>query len=184
MPRGLNNKVALITGAAQGIGRGIALRLAQEGVHIGLVDLHQEKLNTVQQEVEAFGVKATTFIADISDPIQVSHAIDHAESTLNGFDIMINNAGIAQVKALAEVTPSEFNQIMNINVGGVLWGIQAAANKFKQRQQAGKIINACSIAGHEGFALLGVYSATKFAVRALTQAAAKEYASVEITVNS
>lgn len=63
-------------------------------------------------------------------------------------------------------------------------GIQAAANKFKQRQQAGKIINACSIAGHEGFALLGVYSATKFAVRALTQAAAKEYASVEITVNS
>ena len=69
MPRGLNNKVALITGAAQGIGRGIALRLAQEGVHIGLVDLHQEKLNTVQQEVEAFGVKATTFIADISDSI-------------------------------------------------------------------------------------------------------------------
>ena len=97
---------------------------------------------------------------------------------------MINNAGIAQVKALAEVTPSEFTQIMNINVGGILWGIQAAANKFKQRQQAGKIINACSIAGHEGFALLGVYSATKFAVRALTQAAAKEYASVEITVNS
>jgi len=184
VPRVLNNKVALITGAAQGIGRGIALRLAQEGVHIALVDLHQEKLNTVQQEVEAFGEKATTFIADISDPIQISDAINHAESTLNGFDIMINNAGIAQVKALAEVTPSEFNQIMNINVGGVLWGIQAAANKFKQRQQAGKIINACSIAGHEGFALLGVYSATKFAVRALTQAAAKEYASVEITVNS
>lgn len=184
MPRGLNNKVALITGAAQGIGRGIALRLAQEGVHIALVDLHQQKLNVVQKEVEAFGVKATTFIADISDPIQVSHAIDHAESTLNGFDIMINNAGIAQVKALAEVTPNEFNQIMNINVGGVLWGIQAAANKFKQRQQAGKIINACSIAGHEDFALLGVYSATKFAVRALTQAAAKEYASAEITVNS
>lgn len=124
MPRGLNNKVALITGAAQGIGRGIALRLAQEGVHIALVDLHQEKLNTVQQEIEAFGVKATTFIADISDPIQVSHAIDHAESTLNGFDIMINNAGIAQVKALAEVTPSEFNKIMNINVGGVLWGFK------------------------------------------------------------
>ena len=97
---------------------------------------------------------------------------------------MINNAGIAQVKALADVTPSEFNQIVNINIGGVLWGIQAAANKFKQRQHTGKIINACSIAGHEGFALLGVYSATKFAVRALTQAAAKEYSSAGITVNS
>lgn len=184
MPKGLNNKVALITGAAQGIGRGIALRLAQEGVHVALVDLHQEKLNAVQQEIEDCGVNTTTFIADIADPIQISKAIDHAESALNGFDIMINNAGIAQVKALAEVTPNEFNQIMNVNVGGVLWGIQAAAHKFKQRQKPGKIINACSIAGHEGFALLGVYSATKFAVRALTQTAAKEYASAGITVNS
>ena len=184
MPRGLNNKVALITGAAQGIGRGIALRLAQEGVHIALVDLHLEKLTAVQQEIQAFGVKATTFIADVADPVQISNAIDHAESTLNGFDIIINNAGIAQVQALAEVSPDEFNRIMNINVGGVLWGIQAAADKFKQRQHSGKIINACSIAGHEGFALLGVYSATKFAVRALTQTAAKEYASAGITVNS
>lgn len=184
MPRGLNNKVALITGAAQGIGRGIALRLAQEGVHIALVDLHQEKLTAVQQEIQALGVKATTFVADVVDPVQISSAIDHAESTLNGFDIIINNAGIAQVQALAEVSPDEFNRIMNINVGGVLWGIQAAADKFKQRQHAGKIINACSIAGHEGFALLGVYSATKFAVRALTQTAAKEYASAGITVNS
>lgn len=148
MPRGLNNKVALITGAAQGIGRGIALRLAQEGVHIALVDLHQEKLTAVQQEIQAFGVKATTFIADVADPVQISSAIDHAESTLNGFDIIINNAGIAQVQALAEVSPDEFNRIMNINVGGVLWGIQAAADKFKQRQHSGKIINACSIAGH------------------------------------
>ncbi|WP_353173484.1 acetoin reductase [Acinetobacter rudis] len=184
MPRGLHNKVALITGAAQGIGRGIALRLAQEGVHIALVDLHQDKLNAVQQEIEALGVKATTYIADVSDPEQISLAIDHAEAELNGFDIIINNAGIAQVNALADVRPDEFNRIMNINVGGVLWGIQAAANKFKQRQHSGKIINACSIAGHEGFALLGVYSATKFAVRALTQTAAKEYASAGITVNS
>ena len=184
MPRGLNNKVALITGAGQGIGRGIALRLAQEGVHIALVDLNQDKLDAVKNEVEAFGVKATTFIADISDLSQINNAIDHAEATLNGFDIIINNAGIAQVKALAEVTADDFRKITDINVGGVLWGIQAAANKFKQRQQAGKIINACSIAGHEGFALLGVYSATKFAVRALTQTAAKEYASAGITVNS
>lgn len=184
MPRGLKNKVALITGAAQGIGRGIALRLAQEGVHIALVDLNQDKLNLVQAEIEALGVKATTFIADVSDPIQISLAVEHAESLLSGFDIMINNAGIAQVNALSDVNFEEFNRIMNINVGGVLWGIQAAANKFKQRQHGGKIINACSIAGHEGFALLGVYSATKFAVRALTQTAAKEYASANIKVNS
>ena len=75
-------------------------------------------------------------------------------------------------------------ELFRINVDGVLWGIQAAAKKFKDRGQNGKIINACSIAGHDGFAMLGVYSATKFAVRALTQAAAKEYASAGITVNA
>ena len=69
-------------------------------------------------------------------------------------------------------------------MNGVLWGIQAAAKKFKERGQKGKIISACSIAGHDGFELLGVYSATKFAVRALTQAAAKEYATDGITVNA
>lgn len=120
MPRGLKNKVALITGAAQGIGRGIALRLAQEGVHIALVDLNQDKLNLVQAEIEALGVKVTTFIADVSDPTQISLAVEHAESLLNGFDIMINNAGIAQVNALSDVNSEEFNRIMNITGQSIL----------------------------------------------------------------
>ena len=96
----------------------------------------------------------------------------------------MNNAGIANIQALAEVTPEEVDKIMKVNVEGVLWGIQAAAKKFKERKQKGKIISASSIAGHEGFPLLGIYSATKFAVRALTQAAAKEFASDGITVNA
>ena len=75
-------------------------------------------------------------------------------------------------------------KIALVTGAGVLWGIQAAAKKFKERKQKGKIISAASIAGHEGFPLLGVYSATKFAVRALTQAAAKEFASDGITVNA
>lgn len=111
-------------------------------------------------------------------------AVDHAEQALGDFDVIINNAGIAQVKAIADVQPEDLDRILRINIGGVTWGIQAAAAKFKQRKQKGKIINASSIAGHDGFALLGVYSATKFAVRALTQAAAKEYASAGITVNA
>ena len=90
----------------------------------------------------------------------------------------------AQVQPLADVTPDELDKILKVNVQGVLWGIQAAAKKFKQRGHKGKIISASSIAGHEGFAMLGVYSVTKFAVRALTQAAAKEYASDGITVNA
>ena len=183
MPRGLQNKVALVTGGARGIGRGIALRLAQEGVHIALVDVNPSQLKQTQAEIEALGVKVTTFVADVTDLAQVSAAIEHTHQQLGGFDVMINNAGIAQVQPLNAVTPEEFRKITDINIGGVLWGIQAAAKKFQALKQKGKIINACSIAGHDGFAMLGVYSATKFAVRALTQAAAKEYASFGITVN-
>jgi len=180
----IDNKVALVTGAGQGIGRGIVLRLAKEGASLMLVDMNAANLEAVAKEVQALGRKVATFVADISQRDQVYAAIDHAEEALGGFDIIVNNAGIAQVQPLADVTPEEVDRIMRINVQGTLWGIQAAAKKFIDRQQKGKIINACSIAGHDGFALLGVYSATKFAVRALTQTAAKEYASRGITVNA
>ena len=180
----IKGKVALVTGSGQGIGRGIALRLARDGADVALVDVKADKIEAVAEEVRALGRKATTFVADISDRAQVQAAVDHAEKELGGFDIMVNNAGISQVKPLADVTPEEVEKIYRINVQGTLWGIQAAAAKFKARKQKGKIINASSIAGHEGYALLGIYSSTKFAVRALTQAAAKELASEGITVNA
>ncbi len=180
----IKGKVALVTGSGQGIGRGIALRLARDGADVALVDVKADKIEAVAEEVRALGRKATTFVADISDRVQVQAAVDHAEKELGGFDIMVNNAGISQVKPLADVTPEEVEKIYRINVQGTLWGIQAAAAKFKARKQKGKIINASSIAGHEGYALLGIYSSTKFAVRALTQAAAKELASEGITVNA
>ncbi len=112
MVKGLKNKVVLVTGAAQGIGRGIALRLAQEGAHIALVDMKQDQLNDVQQEIQALGVNASIFIANVSDREQVYAAINHAEQTLGGFDVMINNAGIAQVQAIADITPDEFQKLL------------------------------------------------------------------------
>lgn len=180
----VKNKSILITGASQGIGRGIALRLAKDGANLALVDIKADKLENVKKEVETLGAKATTFIADVSKRDEVYAAIDHAEAALGGFDVMINNAGIAQVKPLSEVEQKDLDRIFPVDVYSVIWGIQAAAKKFQGRKQKGKIINASSIAGHDGFAMLGVYSATKFAVRALTQAAAKEYASSGITVNA
>jgi meso-butanediol dehydrogenase/(S,S)-butanediol dehydrogenase/diacetyl reductase len=180
----IQGKVALVTGAGQGIGRAIALRLANDGANVAIVDLNNEKIQAVADEVRKTGRKAATFNADVTDRAQVYAAIDDAEKDLGGFDIIVNNAGIAQVKAIADVEPGEVEQIFKVNVNGVIWGIQAAAKKFRQRGQKGKIISACSIAGHDGFELLGLYSATKFAVRALTQAAAKEYASDGITVNA
>jgi len=180
----IEGKVVLVTGSGQGIGRAIALRLARDGADVAVVDLNEDKTGAVAKEVQALGRKATTFRADVSRRDDVYAAIEHAEGQLGGFDVMVNNAGIAQVQPLAAVTPEEVEQIFKVNVQGVLWGIQAAAKKFRQRKQKGKIISASSIAGHDGFAMLGVYSATKFAVRGLTQAAAQEYASDGITVNA
>lgn len=179
----LTGKVAAVTGGGQGIGRGIALRLAKDGADIAIFDINTDKMAEVAAEIQGLGRKVTTFKADVGNRAEVYAAVEHTEKTLGGLDIMVNNAGIAQVDPIADVTPDDVERILKINIQGVLWGIQAAAAKLKSLNRKGKIINASSIAGHDGFEMLGVYSATKFAVRALTQAAAKEYASNGITVN-
>ncbi|RZT18110.1 meso-butanediol dehydrogenase/(S,S)-butanediol dehydrogenase/diacetyl reductase [Mycobacterium sp. BK558] len=181
---GLNGKVALVTGAGRGIGRGIALRLARDGADVALVDVTGDSIESVAGEIIDIGCKATTFVADVSDRDQVFAAVEHAASALGGLDIMVNNAGIALVGPIIDVTPAELKKLWAVNVDGVLWGIQAAVAQFRKAGTRGKIINASSIAGHDGFAMLGPYSATKFAVRALTQAAAKEHAADGITVNA
>jgi meso-butanediol dehydrogenase / (S,S)-butanediol dehydrogenase / diacetyl reductase len=185
----LAGKVALVTGAGRGIGRGIALRLARDGADVALVDVRPDGIDSVAAEIAEIGSKTTTSVADVADRQQVFDVVEQAASTLGGFDIMVNNAGIALVGPIVDVTEDELARIWGVNVNGVLWGTQAAVAKFKQlgNKDSGKIsriINAASIAGHDGFAMLGVYSATKFAVRALTQAAAKEHAADGITVNA
>jgi meso-butanediol dehydrogenase/(S,S)-butanediol dehydrogenase/diacetyl reductase len=180
----IKGKVALVTGGGQGIGRAIALRLAQDGADVAVADLDRSKAEAVAGEIRALGRRSAVIISDVSERDQVFAAVDMAARELGGFDIMVNNAGIAQVQTLEDVRPDDLERIQRVNVGGVLWGIQAAAAKFRALGHGGKIINAASIAGHEGFAMLGVYSATKFGVRALTQAAARELAPFGITVNA
>lgn len=189
IPAPLSGKFALVTGAGRGIGRGIAVELARQGADIALVDVSEAGLSEAAAEISGIGSKTTTFVADVRDRDAVFAAVDHAAAALGGFDVMVNNAGIALVGPIAEVTAEDLARLWAINVDGVLWGIQAAAAKFKElgnhaNGKISKVINASSIAGHEGFAMLGPYSATKFAVRALTQAAAKEYAADGITVNA
>jgi len=181
---GIEGKVALVTGGAQGIGLGIAKRLAADGAAIALIDLDQNTLDKAAAQVAEAGVKVTTFVADVSSREAQSAAIEHTESELGGFDIMINNAGIAQVKPIAEISEADMDRIHAINVKGVLWGIQLAAERFKANGTKGKIISAASIAAHEGYALLGASCSSKFAIRALTQVAAKEFAVDGITVNA
>ncbi|HVG55421.1 MAG TPA: acetoin reductase [Vicinamibacterales bacterium] len=181
---GIAGKVALVTGGAKGIGRAIVLRLARDGADVAIADLDEAKAGEVVDDVRAMSQNSVFIITDVSDRDQVFAAVERAATELGGFDIMVNNAGIVQVQTIEDVRPSDLELIQRINVGGVLWGIQAAAAKFMQLGHGGKIINAASIAGHDGFAMLGVYSSTKFAVRGLTQAAARELAPFGITVNA
>ncbi|AHY45871.1 23BDH: acetoin reductase [Rubrobacter radiotolerans] len=179
-------KVALVTGAARGIGRAIALRLAADGHDVAVNDLDSMKgeLDAVADEVRSSGVRSASVTADVSDPDSVNGMVESVAGELGSLDIMVANAGIAQVKPLLDVTPEDFDRMMAVNARGVFLCFTAAARRMISQGDGGKIIGACSIAGHKGFSLLGHYSASKFAVRAMTQAAAQEWAEHGITVNS
>ena len=180
------NKVALVTGAAQGIGRGIALQLADDGFDIGIADLPQqeEKAKAVIGEIEAKGRKAVFVGVDVSRKDDIDSAVDKVATELGGFDVIVNNAGIAQVKPMLEITEEELDSVFRINVNSVVWGIQAAVRKFDELGVKGRIISAASIAAVQGFPILGAYSASKFAVRGITQTAAQELAPKGHTVNA
>ncbi|RFC63528.1 acetoin reductase [Fulvimarina endophytica] len=174
-------RVALVTGAGRGIGFAIARRLSEDGFAVALVDIDEK---TARDASAAIGSASIGIQADVTKRDEVVRAIDTAEKEFGGFDVIVNNAGIAQVQPILDITEEEMDRVHAVNVKGVLWGIQAASEKFKARGHGGKIVSACSIAGHEGFAMLGAYCSTKFAVRALTQSAARELAKDGITVNA
>lgn len=181
-----DTKVALVTGAGQGIGRGIALKLAADGYDIAVADLdfQAEKGAAVVAEIEALGRRAVFLTVDVSKKDQIDAAVAATVDQLGGFDVIVNNAGIAQVKPVLDITEEELNKIFAINVNSVVFGIQAAARSFIERGVKGRIISAASIAAIKGFPILGAYSASKFAVRGITQVAAQELAPQGITVNA
>ncbi|MFC5948558.1 acetoin reductase [Pseudonocardia lutea] len=175
--------VALVTGAGRGIGRAIALRLARDGHAVAVNDVNKANAEAVAGEIVDAGGSSVALPFDVTSRDAVLEGVAATVEQLGGLDVMVNNAGIAQVKTLLEVTPEDLEAIFGVNVFGVVYGIQAAAEHMKEHG-GGKIVNAASIAGHSGFDFLGHYSATKFAVRALTQASAKELAQYKITVNA
>ncbi|MGM3172934.1 (S)-acetoin forming diacetyl reductase [Dickeya lacustris] len=180
----MKQKVALVTGAGQGIGRAIAHRLAKEGFAVAVVDYNADSAGLVAQEIVQQGGRAIAFTADVAEREQVFDAVRSARQRLGGFDVIVNNAGIAPTTLIEDITPEIVDKVYNINVKGVIWGIQAAVEAFKAEGHGGKIINAASQAGHVGNPELAVYSSSKFAVRGLTQTAARDLASLGITVNA
>ena len=173
--------VALVTGGARGIGRGIAVRLASDGHDVAVADLPSMRAETDATAAEVGGIAIDV---DVSDSAQVDAMIGSVVERHGRLDIMVANAGIAQVAPLLEVSVEQFDKLMAVNLRGVFLCYTAAARQMIAQGGGGKIIGAASIAAHKGFGLLGHYSASKFAVRGLTQAAAQEWAEHGITVNA
>ncbi|HRP76626.1 MAG TPA: (S)-acetoin forming diacetyl reductase [Xanthomonadaceae bacterium] len=184
MTRTFNGKVALITGGGQGIGQAIAERLHADGFRVAIADLN---LETATKVTEGLGGKEGGAIAiqvNVADRGSVFAAVQQARSELGGFDVIVNNAGIAPTSPIEEITPESIEKLFSINFNGVVWGVQAAVKAFKELGHGGKIISAASQAGHIGNPGIGLYSATKFAVRGFTQTAARDLAQYGITVNT
>ena len=180
-----SKKVAVITGSGQGIGKALAQRLAKDGFAIVVSDINGETLAEAEKEFKNSGFEVSSFVGNVSKLEDQKALVQHAADTFGKVDVFINNAGIeGQVAPITEIDPQKVDAVFDINVKGVLYGINAAANQMIKQGNGGKIINACSIAGQEGFEMLGPYSASKFAVKGLTQTAAKELAKYKITVNS
>lgn len=178
-------KVAVITGSGQGIGKALAEQLANDGFSIVLSDINKETLNETEKEFQNNGFEVTSFVGDVSKLEDQNALVKHATDAFGSVDVFINNAGIeGPVAPITEVEPKTVDPVFDINIKGVLYGIQAAANQMMKQETGGKIINACSIAGQEGFEMLSPYTASKFAVKGLTHSAAKELAKHKITVNS
>ncbi|RPA60971.1 (S)-acetoin forming diacetyl reductase [Aerococcus agrisoli] len=175
-------KVAIVTGAGQGIGLAIAKRLHADGFKIGIVDYNAETAKAAVAEFpegDAFAAGA-----DVSKRDQLNEAFDKIVEHFGDLHVVVNNAGVAPATPLDTITPEQFEQVYGINVGGVLWGSQAAHKYFKQFGHGGKIINATSQAGVLGNPELALYSGSKFAVRGITQVLARDLADEGITVTA
>lgn len=181
-----DSRVALVTGAARGIGRGIALRLASDGLDVAINDIqdNSDQLEEVAEEIREAGRETATVIADVSEAGQVEDMVGQVVDELGQLNVMVANAGIAQVVPLIELSPEDFDRMISTNLRGVFLCYQAAAKQMIEQGEGGKIIGAASIVAYRPFPLLGHYSTSKWAVRGLTQAAAMEWSQYGITVQT
>jgi len=178
--------VALVTGASQGIGRAIALRLAADGFDVALNDIpsREAMLKVTTDEVAARGRRVHSVLVDVSCEKQVETMVSDVVHALGGLDVMVANAGISIMKSFVETTAEDLDRIIGVNLRGTFLCYKYAGLQMIAQGRGGRIIGACSGTGKQGQASLSAYSASKFAIRGLTQSAALEFGAHGITVNA
>jgi len=178
------NKVAMITGAAVGIGRATAIEMAKEGAKLALLDVNPETLDALKKELEVYPVEVVTYICDISDLDRVNEVAADAIQKLGKIDILVNNAALWRDRAsFVDSDVNLWKKYFDINVLGTVYVTKAVLPGMLEREW-GRIINVASVAGVYGNAKMSCYSSTKGAVISLTRALAKEVSEKGVLVNT
>jgi 2-deoxy-D-gluconate 3-dehydrogenase len=180
----LSGKVAIITGAAMGIGKGIALRLAEAGAIVIISDINFEVAQETAKELNVAGYKAKAVQADNSRISDVEKTVNEAKSTFGDLHILVNNAGIYPMASAIDMTEAIWDKIMAINLKGAMFFSQAAARMMIARGHGGKIVNIASVDAFHPTGNLAGYDASKGGIVMLTKALAKEWAPKRINVNA
>ena len=179
----LDGRVAIVTGASRGLGRSIALALAEAGADLAVAARSEKDLRDTAAAVEGQGRRALVLPTDVTVYAQVEALVERTAATLGRLDIVVNNSGIATVMPLAEMPPEEFRRSLEVNLVGAFNGCRAAAGRLIA-QKSGKIVNLASMLGASGLSGYTAYSASKGGVIALTKALAVEWARHNIQVNA
>lgn len=173
MYENIDKKVVVITGASSGLGEAAARLLSRHGARVVLGARRLDRLQSLVEEIRAQGGTAMALQTDVTDKVQVQQLVDAAVDTYGRIDVMINNAGLMPHSPLERGKVSDWERMIDVNIKGVLYGI-AAALPYMQKQMGGQFINVSSVAGHKVSVNGAVYSATKHAVRALSEGLRQE----------
>lgn len=180
----LENRVAIVTGAARGIGAATARRLAQEGAQVAVVDIEADLSQQVASEIVSNGGRAAGFLCDVSKPDQIEQLVKAVGQRFNRVDILVNNAGICPRVSIEDMTENLFDRLIDINLKSVFFLSRAAGEAMKP-QRWGRIINLSSTGGRIGGVFNAtVYGATKAGILAMTKSFARHYAPYNILVNA
>jgi NAD(P)-dependent dehydrogenase (short-subunit alcohol dehydrogenase family) len=182
MARPLAGGTAVVTGASRGIGRAIALRLAEAGAEVALWARDARPLQQVADEVAALGGRAEPVICDVTDAAAVASAAEHVRRMLAPVTVVVNNAGAVLRKPALATTDTEWRHIMAVNLDGTFYVTRAFLPDLTRA--SGRVINISSIAGREGTAQLAAYCAAKHGVVGLTRALAEELRAAKVSVNA